>query len=174
MAPQHQFYTCPMHPEIIQDKPGDCPKCGMKLIPVSKESDNGHSHHHHAEHKTKKQEAHVQQPAPVVNINTAQQGFTKYTCPMHPQIVQDGPGKCPLCRMTLVPLKKPGAHGGHEAHTSGIADFKKRFYVVLILTVPIMLLSEMIQHWLNIHFSFPGSKYVLFFLSSVVFVYGGW
>jgi len=167
-------YTCPMHPEIIQDKPGDCPKCGMKLIPFSKESDNSHSHHHHAEHKTEKQEAHVQQPAPVVNINTVQQAFSKYTCPMHPQIVQDAPGKCPLCGMTLVPLKKPGAHGGHEAHTSGIADFKKRFYVVLILTVPIMMLSEMIQHWLNIHFSFPGSKYFLFFLSSVVFFYGGW
>ena len=42
-----------------------------------------------------------------------------------------------------------------------IADFKKRFYVVLVLTIPIMLLSEMIQHWLNIHISFPGSKYVL-------------
>lgn len=171
---QPQRYTCPMHPEIIKDKPGDCPKCGMKLIPVNSQSDSGHSHHHHAEHKTEKQEAHVQQPTPVVNINTAQHGFTKYTCPMHPQIIQDGPGKCPLCGMTLVPLKKPGAHGGHETHTSGIADFKKRFYVVIILTVPIMLLSEMIQHWLNIHFSFPSSNYVLFFLSSVVFFYGGW
>jgi len=37
-----------------------------------------------------------------------------------------------------------------------------------------MLLSEMIQHWLNIHISFPGSKYVLLALSSVVFFYGGW
>jgi Cu2+-exporting ATPase len=55
-----------------------------------------------------------------------------------------------------------------------IADFKKRFYVVLILTVPVMLLSEMIQHWLNIHIGFPGSKYVLLVLSSIVFLYGGW
>ena len=37
-----------------------------------------------------------------------------------------------------------------------------------------MLLSEMIQHWLNIHISFPGSKYVLLALSSIVFFYGGW
>lgn len=63
---------------------------------------------------------------------------------------------------------------GHNHHTMMIADFKKRFYGVLILTVPIMLLSEMIQHWLNLHISFPGSTYVLLALSSVVFFYGGW
>ena len=96
---------------------------------------------------------------------------------MHPQIVQDKPGKCPLCGMTLEPMANAGhadAHGKKVNHTGMIADFKKRFYVVLILTIPIMLLSEMIQHWLNIHISFPGSKYVLLALSSVVFFYGGW
>lgn len=96
---------------------------------------------------------------------------------MHPQIVQDKPGRCPLCGMTLEPMANAGhadAHGKKVNHTGMIADFKKRFYVVLILTIPIMLLSEMIQHWLNIHISFPGSKYVLLALSSVVFFYGGW
>ncbi len=96
---------------------------------------------------------------------------------MHPQIVQDMPGKCPLCGMTLEPMANAGHSDGHGKkvnHTGMIADFKKRFYVVLILTIPIMLLSEMIQHWLNIHISFPGSKYVLLALSSVVFFYGGW
>jgi len=171
---EQALFTCPMHPQVIQDMPGNCPKCGMNLIPLKKEADKSHSPLHHAEHTTEKQDGHVQHPAPVVNINTAQQGLAKYTCPMHPQIVQDGPGKCPLCGMTLIPLRKSGTNGGHETHTSGIADFKKRFYIVLVLTVPIMLLSEMIQHWLNIHFSFAGSKYVLFFLSSVVFFYGGW
>lgn len=68
----------------------------------------------------------------------------------------------------------PMGHAGHDHHAMMIDDFKKRFYVVLLLTIPIMLLSEMIQHWLNIHFSFLGSKYVLFFLSSIVFFYGGW
>ncbi len=96
---------------------------------------------------------------------------------MHPQIMQDKPGKCPLCGMTLEPMANAGhadAHGIKHNHTGMIADFKKRFYVVLALTIPIMLLSEMIQHWLNIHISFPGSKYVLLLLSSVVFLYGGW
>jgi len=65
-------------------------------------------------------------------------------------------------------------HAGHDHHKMMITDFKKRFYVVLILTIPIMLLSEMIQRWLNIHFGFPGSQYVLLILSSIVFFYGGW
>lgn len=103
-----------------------------------------------------------------------------YTCPMHPEIIKQAPGKCPKCGMDLVPSTKIVTmehskmnHAGHD-HKSMIADFRKRFYVVLALTIPIMLLSEMIQHWLNIHISFPGSNYVLLFLSSIVFFYGGW
>lgn len=168
------LYTCPMHPEIIQDKPGNCPKCGMTLVPVeTKGREHSHSHHQHTDHKNDASSSHAKHVMPVVEMQSSQ-GFRKYTCPMHPQIVQDNPGKCPLCGMTLVPLTKPGTHDGHEAHASGIADFKKRFYVVLVLTIPIMLLSEMIQHWLNIHISFPGSKYILLALASVVFFYGGW
>jgi len=68
----------------------------------------------------------------------------------------------------------PMGHAGHDHHKMMIDDFKKRFYVVLVLTIPIMLLSEMIQHWLNIHISFAGAQYILLFLSSVVFFYGGW
>ena len=167
-----QRYTCLMHPEIVQDKPGDCPICGMNLVLLTSMQNEGHSNYH----KHTKVDKHIkqeQQTNPVININEVK-GFQKYTCPMHPQIVQDEPGKCPLCGMTLVPLSKTISHSGHGSHSSGIADFKKRFYVVLALTIPIMLLSEMIQHWLGIHFSFPGSKYVLFFLSSIVFFYGGW
>jgi Cu2+-exporting ATPase len=169
-----QRYTCPMHPEIVKNEPGSCPKCGMNLVPVDATvKEHSHSHHQHTETKKEETTSPVEHIAPVVEMRNTQ-GFQKYTCPMHPQIIQDAPGKCPLCGMTLVPLAKPGAQGGHEAHSSGIADFKKRFYVVLVLTIPIMLLSEMIQHWLNIHISFPGSKYVLLILSSVVFFYGGW
>ncbi|MBK9958916.1 MAG: copper-translocating P-type ATPase [Chitinophagaceae bacterium] len=145
----------------------------MNLVPIKDKQNEEHSHHHHSYPKKEENTSYVPDTTPVVKMETAQ-GFQKYTCPMHPQIIQDGPGNCPLCGMTLVPLTKPVVHAAHEAHSSGIADFKKRFYVVLVLTIPIMLLSEMIQHWLNIHFSFPGSKYVLFILSSIVFFYGGW
>lgn len=174
---QQQKYTCPMHPEIIQDGPGTCPKCGMNLVPVGAKQDPTASQHHHHDvgHKMPMTDAkHEQVARQAVAAHKDGHGFQKYTCPMHPQVVQDGPGKCPLCGMTLVPLSKPGAHGGHSSHAGGIADFRKRFYVVLALTIPIMLLSEMIQHWLNIHISFVGSKYILLVLSSIVFFYGGW
>ena len=68
----------------------------------------------------------------------------------------------------------PMGHTGHDHHAMMISDFRRRFYVVLILTVPIMLLSPMIQHWLNVHWEFTGSQYLLAVLSSVVFFYGGW
>lgn len=63
---------------------------------------------------------------------------------------------------------------GHNHHAMMIADFKRRFYVVLALTVPIMLLSAMIQQFIGVNWQFAGSSYILFALSSVVFFYGGW
>jgi Cu2+-exporting ATPase len=69
--------------------------------------------------------------------------------------------------------QKPNhAHDKHAGHHT--ENFLKRFWICLIVTIPILLLSEMIQHWLNIHINFAGSKYVLLGLSSVVFFYGGW
>jgi len=179
MRHNQQQFTCPMHPEVMEDKPGNCPKCGMNLVPVNAKAEE-HSHHQHTETKEEKHFSHAQKVTPVIKMNAAalagdeQHGLKKYTCPMHPQIIQDGPGKCPLCGMGLVPLVKNKINDGRREHSSGIGDFKKRFYVVLILTLPIMLLSEMIQHWLNIHINFYGAKYVLLALSSIVFFYGGW
>ncbi len=52
--------------------------------------------------------------------------------------------------------------------------FKKRFFVVLLLSIPILLLSPTIQNWFNFSFSFQGSKLVLFALASIVVLWGGW
>ncbi len=153
-------YTCPMHPEIKQNTPGKCPICGMNLEPVGKTVSPIQAD----------VETHHKSTATYVTQSRAK----KYVCPMHPQIVQDGPGNCPICGMTLVPLVKSKSDDQHHAHHAGIDDFKRRFFVVLLLTVPIMLLSAMIQQWLNFSFQFPGSKFVLLALSSVVFFYGGW
>ena len=62
-------------------------------------------------------------------------------------------------------------HSGH--HVAMIQDFKKRFWVVLTLTIPAVILSEMVQMLFNYTFSFNGSNILLFAPSSVVFFYGG-
>lgn len=57
-----------------------------------------------------------------------------------------------------------------------VADFRKRFIVSIIITIPVLLLSPLIQGFLNIEeiIKFPGDIYVLFVLSTVIFFYGGW
>ena|SRR5690554_6557659 len=64
-------------------------------------------------------------------------------------------------------------HEGHD-HASMIDDFKKRFWISLVVSVPVILLSEMIQHWFGYTIAFPGDRYVLAVLSSFIFFYGGW
>lgn len=65
-------------------------------------------------------------------------------------------------------------HEGHDHHAM-IMDFRRRFWVSLILTFPILALSPMIQAFLNLEaLAFAGDSFVLFALSSVVFFYGGW
>jgi Cu2+-exporting ATPase len=65
---------------------------------------------------------------------------------------------------------------GHDHHAMMVEDFKKRFWISLALTVPILALSPMIQRFLGLGdaLAFPGSLFVLWALSSVVFFYGGW
>jgi Cu2+-exporting ATPase len=60
-------------------------------------------------------------------------------------------------------------HAGH--HTE---DFLKRFWICLGLTIPLLLLSHMIQQWLGFEISFTGDKYVLLVLGSIIYFYGGW
>ncbi len=67
-----------------------------------------------------------------------------------------------------------GGHGSH--HAMMVADFRKRFWISLIISIPILILSPLIQKFLGLQgvISFPGGSYVLFVLSSAVFFYGGW
>ncbi|MFW5888506.1 MAG: copper-translocating P-type ATPase [Patescibacteria group bacterium] len=66
-------------------------------------------------------------------------------------------------------------HGGHDTHAGhSVAMFKDRFFLSLLLTVPILALSPMIQQFFNFSFAFTGDKYILFLLSTLIFFYGGW
>lgn len=63
-------------------------------------------------------------------------------------------------------------HSMHHHHM--IEDFKKRFWVSLVITLPIIVLAPMIQELLGYEFTFPGDRYIQFALSTLVFFYGGW
>lgn len=73
-------------------------------------------------------------------------------------------------------------HNHHEAHPSNhehhhehmIADFKKRFYISLVLALPIILLSDMNQSFFNYSLSFAGDYWIELILASIIFFYGGW
>lgn len=66
------------------------------------------------------------------------------------------------------------SQSGHDKHAGhNVADFWKRFIVCLIVSIPVLALSHMIQQWLGFELSFPGDKYVLAFLSTFIFIYGG-
>ncbi len=67
------------------------------------------------------------------------------------------------------------ARTGHD-HGHMVAEFKKRFWTSLLLTLPVLVLSPMIQHALGIGTEgrFPGDTYVLAVLSSAIYFYGGW
>lgn len=98
-ASSRQRYTCPMHPEVVRDAPGECPKCGMTLeLQAPPEAgapeavDMVHDEHAHKQNEQKE-----------VVIMTDKAAAKTYTCPMHPEVASASPGKCPKCGMTLVP-----------------------------------------------------------------------
>lgn len=68
----------------------------------------------------------------------------------------------------------PMGMAGHDHHKMMIADFRKRFWVTLVLSIPILFFSPMIQDFFGYEFLLPRNPYVLFALSSVVYFYGGW
>ncbi|MBC3898706.1 MAG: ATPase [Acetobacterium sp. MES1] len=61
----------------------------------------------------------------------------------------------------------------HDHHAMMVADFRKRFFVSLIITIPILILSPMIQMFMGVDWRFIGDSYLLFGLSTILFFYGG-
>ncbi len=129
------FYACPMHPEIQQDKPGNCPKCGMRLLLQSKVAGvSGERPRCHGE------VAPEQQGAEAGEYDRVPPGYdgTVYTCPMHPQVRQTKMGSCPICGMGLE-LEAAGMadHGPNPE----LIDFTRRFWLGAVLTIPLLILT---------------------------------
>jgi P-type Cu+ transporter len=96
-----------------------------------------------------------------------------YTCPMHPEIRQRGPGSCPICGMALEPLQVTAeAVPNHELH-----DMTRRCWIGLVLTLPVFVL-EMGGHipTLGLHDLVPPriSVWIQFVLSTPVVLWAGW
>ncbi len=111
--------------------------------------------------------------------------ISDYTCPMHPEIQQDKPGMCPECGMYLVPggkLKAPpvGRAGKSENENNQYSGhstqmFLRKFWISLILTIPVLLYSDLAEKILGLRMpEFSGSEYLPVLLSSIIFFYGGW
>lgn len=93
-----------------------------------------------------------------------------YTCPMHPQIRQSGPGSCPICGMALEP-ESPLTESGPSPE---LRDMTHRFWGGLILTLPLLVL-EMGPHLLGLHLLSPQiSNWVQLVFASPVVLWAGW
>ncbi len=97
----------------------------------------------------------------------------KWTCPMHPEIVRDGPGACPICGMALEPMT-PSAE---EETSPELVDMTRRFWVSAALTLPVLLLSmgEMLPgRPLDGLLAPQDLTWVQLVLATPVVLYGGW
>lgn len=94
-----------------------------------------------------------------------------YTCPMHPEVRQVGPGSCPICGMALEPLTVSADSGpNHE-----LADMTKRFWIGLVLALPVVAL-EMGGHIIDLNhiISAQLSTWLQFALATPVVLWAGW
>lgn len=93
-----------------------------------------------------------------------------YTCPMHPEIRQNGPGNCPICGMAL----EPETITGEEGENPELIDMRKRFWIGLALTLPVFAL-EMGSHIFDLHRYISGtlSNWVQLVLATPVVLWAG-
>ncbi|MBL8298093.1 MAG: cadmium-translocating P-type ATPase [Rhodanobacteraceae bacterium] len=107
-------------------------------------------------------------PAPAAAPVTDAMKAATYTCPMHPEILQQGPGSCPICGMALEPVMPSIDDDEHPE----LVDFRRRFVSTLPLTLIVLLLAMLGHRWSFLTTSARTSLELL--LSSPVVLWAGW
>ncbi|HJS83960.1 MAG TPA: heavy metal translocating P-type ATPase [Acetobacteraceae bacterium] len=158
--------------ELVTD-----PVCGMRVDPATSRhrlDHNGRTFHFCSAGCRTKFEADPDkylEPAEAVAPAAPREGVI-YTCPMHPQIRQTGPGACPICGMALEPLEVAAEAGPNPE----LVDMRRRFWIGLALTVPVFVL-EMGGHlplFGRVHFVSPSlSNWIQFVLATPVVLWAG-
>lgn len=125
-----------------------------------------HQHHDHHGHAPSARRPAASEPAP---RGTGDE--VEYTCPMHPQVRQMGPGHCPICGMALEPVVATADPG----ESPELRDMTRRFWIGTALTVPVFAL-EMGAHLFDIHhlMAQQTSNWVQLLLGTPVVLWAGW
>jgi P-type Cu+ transporter len=134
-----------------------------------------HHHHHHHDHHDHDHQAHCGAHGGhrAQAARHSASASTQWTCPMHPEIVRDGPGACPICGMALEPLFP--AAGPEESPE--LADMQRRLWVSAALTLPLLVLTmgEMvIGSALIPALAGRARSFIELALASPVVLWGGW
>ncbi len=134
-------YTCPMHPDVMEDAPASCPDCGMALEALTLPGAAAPTRYTCPMHPEVIEDG----PGDCPDCGMALEPMTvalattesKYTCPMHPDVVRDEPGDCPECGMALelttITLEEPP--------NPELVDMTRRFWVGFALSVPLLALA---------------------------------
>jgi Cu+-exporting ATPase len=135
-----------------------------------KEHHENADRHGHARTKPRKyaREAQAQPAAPQP---TPGQGL--WTCPVHPQIIRNGPGNCPICGMALEPMTATGA----ERENPELVSMTRRFWVSVVLSAPLLLLvmaQDLLGMPVSRLLSANGFMALQLLLATPVVLWGGW
>ena len=159
------------------DKSYTDPVCGMKTTadPAKSVENAGVNYYFCSQKCVEKFRANPQQYLQPQTVNTANNSTAKnttYTCPMHPQIQQAGPGTCPICGMALEPMDASA-----QADDSELQEMTHRFWISLALSLPLLFItmSEFIPG-LNLHHRIGLNvfNWLQAILATPVVLWGGW
>ena len=129
--------------------------------------DAGHDHSGH-DHAVAGQGARAGGEPPAPGAGEA----VEYTCPMHPEIRQDGPGTCPICGMALEPVIVTADTGPSPE----LRDMTRRFWAGVVLSIPVLILGmgRDLVPWLHDNITATASAWIQLLLATPVVLWAGW